>query len=312
MLIIPLVLFLIILEFFKGSSENPDVSDIIRRAVISMILLISFSPILNTIGMLGDGIIGKLDHIAKIGDVTKLMGPNYENSSGEWFNLRDNIIYALAIFAYVIAYIGFFMAEVLTHFVWTILYIVSPLMILAYIPKTTADATSSLYKGLIKVVIWKILWTILGALLLKAAMAHQYTGLEDYLMSIVMNVCIGVAMLFIPFATRSLINDGLESAASGMAGLVAAATAQGMKAMVAKGVSATTKNAAAGLGFASKPVTNPFTGRAQLLGRKIKPKIDAMKKGYSQMNLPKELKDQPKVKTGSSNTDKNGRTTNNK
>ena len=79
----------------------------------------------------------------------------------------ENILYAFSLIAYIIAYLGFFVAEALTQFVWVILYTVSPLMILAYVPVQTANVTSNLYKGLVKVVLWKIMWTILGALLLK-------------------------------------------------------------------------------------------------------------------------------------------------
>ena len=90
-------------------------------------------------------------------------------------------------------------------------------MILSYVAKTTANVTANLYKGLVKVVIWKIMWTVLSVLLLKLAMEYQVTNIEDYLATIILNLCIGLSMLFIPLATRSLINDGLETAASGLA-----------------------------------------------------------------------------------------------
>ena len=63
----------------------------------------------------------------------------------------------------------------------------------------------------------KFLWTVLSVLLLKLAMEHQTSNMEDYLAAIILNLCIGLSMLFIPLATRSLINDGLEMAASGLA-----------------------------------------------------------------------------------------------
>ena len=133
------------------------------------------------------------------------------------FDLRGHVIYTLALLAYLIAYLGFFVTESLMHFVWVVLYTLSPLMILAYVAKTTANVTANLYKGLVKVVIWKIMWTVLSVLLLEIAMEHQVTNIEDYLATIILNLCIGLSMLFIPLATRSLINDGLETAASGLA-----------------------------------------------------------------------------------------------
>ncbi|MBY0384098.1 hypothetical protein K2X05_02975, partial [bacterium] len=55
------------------------------------------------------------------------------------------------------------------------------------------------------------------ALLLRLAAEPQFMGFEGYLQSIVMNLCVGVSMLLVPMATRSLINDGLSSTASGFA-----------------------------------------------------------------------------------------------
>src|ERR1019366_6233584 len=94
----------------------------------------------------------------------------------------------------------------------------------------TASITASLYKGLIQVVTWKILWSLLGVLLLKLALDTENTGVEDYIMSIVVNLCIGVSMLFIPIFTKSLINDGLQGAATGLAAIPTMAAASAIKA----------------------------------------------------------------------------------
>ena len=218
LLLVPLVLLLIILEFFKEQKDSIDVFDILRRVVISMLLLFSFEYTINIIGELGSGIVGKIDKTADVWEVLKKLGPNYQDSSRSLFDLRGHILYTLALLSYFIAYLGFFVTESLVHFIWLVLYTVSPLMILAYVARPTANVTANLYKGLVKVVIWKIMWTILGALLLKLAMNPQ-TGedIEGYLVAMITNLCIGLSMLFIPIATRSLINDGLEKAASALA-----------------------------------------------------------------------------------------------
>ena len=228
-LIVPLIVLLVIFEFFKEDQQPLNVVDILRRTVISVLLLVSFEEVMNTIAYIGDGILAKLSLKNNLWHVLSNLGPTKEKVSNDWFNLREHVLYALSVLAYIIAYLGFFLAEALTHFVWTILYIVSPLMILAYIPRQTAQITSNLYQGLFKVLLWKLLWTILGALLLKLAMEPQYSGLEDYLQSIVMNLCIGLSMLFIPIAAKSIINDGINGAASAIAVLPAMATAQAIK-----------------------------------------------------------------------------------
>ena len=160
-LIVPLIVLLIIFEFFKEDQQPLNIVDILRRTVISVLLLVSFEEVMNTIAFIGDGILAKLSLKNNLWQVLSNLGPSKEKVSNEWFNLREHVLYALSVLAYIIAYLGFFLAEALTHFVWTILYIVSPLMILAYIPRQTAQMTSNLYQGLFKVLLWKLLWTIL-------------------------------------------------------------------------------------------------------------------------------------------------------
>ncbi|MEZ4743998.1 MAG: hypothetical protein R3B45_16380 [Bdellovibrionota bacterium] len=263
MLLTPLVLILIVLEFFKASRDQIDVFDILRRVVISILLLFSFNYTLGVIGFIGNGIIEKIDKITDVWEVLKNLGPNYKDSSSGLFDLRGHILYVFALLAYIIAYLGFFVAEALSHFVWVVLYIISPFMILAYIPKATANVTVNLYKGIIKVVLWKIMWTILGTLLLKMAMNPEFNNMEDYLLSIVINLCIGLSMLFIPFATKSLINDGFESAASALASAPAVAAASSIKLYTRKIIKqGASKSAEFGQSF-SKSMVQPFRARMQ-------------------------------------------------
>ena len=141
-----------------------------------------------------------------------------------------------------------------------------------------------------KVIIWKILWVILSALLLTMAMNPQVNGMEDYILSIVTNLCIGVSMLFIPLATRSLINDGLESAASSMAAIPTYAVGATTK-MYAKRLMAAGAKGTMGAGkFAAKPITNPVTSRFDRLKQNIKPRFDQAKKDYSDLNKVKASK----------------------
>ena len=157
-LLVPLVTFLVAVELFKDGNEPPQGGRILKRVVISILLLISFNSVINTIGALGDGIIDSIDQLPSLSDALSKLGPTKAEMSNEWFNLREHIIYVFSLIAYMFAFLGFYIAEALTHFVWVVLYAVSPLMILAYIPPQTANITGNLYKGLIKVIIWKILW----------------------------------------------------------------------------------------------------------------------------------------------------------
>lgn len=275
-LLVPFVVLLVILEFFK--KEPPNVGEILRRVVISILLLYSFDYVVTVVALVGDGITERINGIQKLWDVLKTLGPNYNSSSSQWFSLRETTIYLFNIAAYIIAYLGFFVATVLIHFVWTVLYISSPLMILMYVSNSTAYVTKSLYTGLIQVVIWKILYSILGVLLLKLAMKSNFTGMEDYLMSIIVNLCIGVSMLFIPIATKSLLSDGLQGAASALAAMPTMAAGMALKAAVMKGGTAIASKGANSAKFLSAPARNWSGSRIEQMRERLEPGLNRAKK----------------------------------
>ncbi len=295
------MVFLLALEVLKD--ESPNLRDLLRRIVISILLLYTFDWVIDTIAIIGDSVTERINGLEKLSEVLSHLGPNYSGKDS-WFNLRETAIYIFSLAAYIVAYLGFFVATALTHFVWTILYVASPLMILMYVSRHTAYVTSSLYKGLIQVVVWKVLWSILGVLLLKLAVQPEVSGLEDYLMSIVVNLCIGVSMLFIPIATRSLISDGMNSVASSLAVLPAVAAAGAIKVTAAKWATKLAMNSKGAAAFVASPLTNPILGRAEMLKQRLRPKLESLKQKYGSLGLPKEIAQKRKVNKIRSETKK--------
>ena len=131
-LIAPFVLFLIILEFL-GFPERPlGVSSIIKRAVISIILLVTFESIINFIAIISDGITGFIEGPTKIMDLLEVLKQKQEEYQAGLFDLKQHIILFFSLLSYLVAYLGVFVSNALIHFVTGILYCVSPLMILMY------------------------------------------------------------------------------------------------------------------------------------------------------------------------------------
>lgn len=281
-LMIPFVVFLFALEVIRDGDAN--LRDLFRRIVFSVLLLLTFDWTLQAIAVVGDAVTEQISGLEQLSEVLQNLGPNYSGKDS-WFNMRETILYVFSVAAYLIAYLGFFVATALTHFVWTILYVAAPLMILMYVSRHTERVTMSLYKGLVQVVIWKILWSILGVLLLKLAMQPEVTGLEDYIMSIVVNLCIGFSMLFIPIATRSLVSDGMSSVASSLAAVPTIAAGGAVKMAAAK-YGGKIAGAAA---FAAKPATNPIAGRAEMLKDRLQPRFEKAKRAYGAIGLPQEI-----------------------
>lgn len=285
-----LVAFLLILEMLKSQGQSPNANEIIRRTIISILLLISFGFTINSIAMISDGITAKIDQSQNLWDLIKSMGPNYQNENDGLFDIRSHVVYFFSIGTYLIAYIGFFASITLMNFVWAILYICAPLMILCYVSPVTSGVVGNLYRGLVSVAVWKVLWTLLGSLLLKLAVTPQDAGIDDVFLSMVMNLLIGVSMLLIPLFAKSLIGDGLQSAASALAAAPGLMTAKAIT-MAGKTLGKKTLGSGADLmSFASKPLTNPITGRAKVMANKVKPQVNQFTSWYSDVGLPEEAK----------------------
>ena len=215
-LIGPLVLFLIILEFFKFPEKPLGASGIIKRVVVSVILLVTFRDMTNLISTFSDGITGFVEGPTKITDLLGVLKQKTEEYEAGLFDFKGHIVLCFSLLSYLIAYLGVFIPNAIIHFVTGILYCVSPLMILTYCSERTSFICSNLYKGLLSVATWKILWSILGVFLLKLATHTEVGDWGNVFTSIVVNTCVGLSMLFIPFFTKSLLSDGLVSAAGGM------------------------------------------------------------------------------------------------
>lgn len=252
--------------------------------MISVLLLLSFDYTINTIALLGDGVAEKIDGIKPLWSTLEEIGQKFSSdSSGGWFQVRSTIVYIMGLLSYFVAYLGVFVANALIHFVWAILYIASPLMILAYINEKSAYITSSLYKGLINVVLWKVVAAILGVLMLKL-LTSNHTG-DDWATSfsfIAINLCVGVSLLFVPVTTKSLLGDGLSSAASGLA-VAPAYAAMGASKIAAKATAMKAKDSAV---FGARPVSN-------YLQRKMNPitsRISTAKKTWENFGKPEQEK----------------------
>ena len=292
-LLLPLLVsFLILLEIVRNENDGPNVAEILKRTVLALFMLWSIDLVVNSIAMLSDGISTKISAKESLLEAIKQLGPNDESLSGSMFDIREHIIYIFAIASYLLAYIGFFASIALVNFVWGILYVMAPLMILCFIPRATSGIAQNLYKGLISTAVWKILWSILGVLLLKIALNPKTVGIEEYLLTIVTNLLVGLSMLLIPLFTKSLIGDGLQSMASGLAaapGLLAGKSAAlatkkyGKKGLV-KGIEGTQ--------FAAKPLTNPFTSRAKVKmhNAKLKQRFRQAKRNYSNIGKSQEAR----------------------
>ncbi len=283
-LIIPLTTFLIILEYFKLPDENPNIPGVIKRAVVSMILLLSFDECMHIISFVGEGIVNRIGGMNNIHLVLREMWKVLTKTEVSWIHFKEMVIFVISLLSYIMAYLGAFIADALVHFCWAILFVVSPLMILCYIPRSLSGTCRNLYTSLCTIMCWKIMWAILGALLLKLSTSAPLRDGSDYnaILIVVMNLFIGVSMLFVPFATKSIIGDGLSGFAMGLAAIPALATQK----VLIKSVKHTIKRGATqtwrGLGHGVRFVTGKTRSSVNRNVRKLPEKLSTKKETHEQ------------------------------
>ena len=237
--LLPLVLVVTILvQLLAKKTEQLDPSDTLRRLVISVVLLLSINYVTNGIATLSDLVTTKITADNNVWDFLKNLGPSDtgSDSSATWFDLKEHALYVISLLCYLVAYLGFFVSEALVTFVWTLLYAMAPLMILAFLSKKTEGITKNLYMGFVTVSIWRILFASLGALLLNVKIDQSAAGLDEWLLTCVVNLCIGISMLLIPLFSKSLISDGLSHGAAAISSAVTYAAMGTAKSLATKGI----------------------------------------------------------------------------
>ena len=231
--------------WFKSPTGSPEFLDIVKRAVVATILLAAFPDIANAILFVTEGVADKID---KLNSLDTLIRMDQEKSEGYSVSVtsmilqfNDLIIATLSFLSYLILYIARYLTIAMYHFFWIFFMISAPLLLLFNLFEGTQQITKNLFKGMIEVACWKIVWAILGAMLAALSFGDAYRSEGSYLVLIVMNFVIAIAMLMTPSMVKSLVGGGMQSMSSaiGAASVAAMAAAPARAATMA----ATSRNA---------------------------------------------------------------------
>ena len=168
-----------------------------------------------------------MDNFPGINDVPGELKAMFKSDAPGMFKFRQMVIFVLSQSSFLLALLSFYLTDILAHFIYAILYVVSPLAFLCLVPKATMHVPKNLFKGIVTVMVWKVLWSILGMIIF-AFVTNPVHDWENFFVTVTINVAIGLSMLAIPLFTRSLINDGLEGMASSVMGATTIPLARGI------------------------------------------------------------------------------------
>ena len=111
----PVVLITMILEFFKKSL---DFGEILKRVVISLILLWSFEYVVEVVATIADGIILKLGGVEKISFLVNHLEESFSGDFPSIVKVRQMILFLVSLLCYLIAITSFYLLEIACNLVY--------------------------------------------------------------------------------------------------------------------------------------------------------------------------------------------------
>lgn len=212
------IMFSVVFGFMK--SGDPNYPDVVKRALVASLLLATFPETSNLILDICDGIAARIDNMQGLETFLRMAqekSQSYSESKMSIILKIDDILIAILSYgSFVLLLIARYISVALYYFVWVLLSILSPLMILAYLFPATSGITKNLYRGLMEVAAWKIIWAVLSAMLTSLSFGNIYSTDGSYLTLIVLNFVIALAMLCTPLVMKSLIGDGVQAMAQSL------------------------------------------------------------------------------------------------
>jgi hypothetical protein len=238
-LAVVLVLVGVISEYFKlpigGMAFTPE---LIGRVLIAAILLHSYSEVTNALSDVTDALASRIGDYNNFNLVTTRMKDKLDTMVWSWTAVKDSIIMLFSFVTFFILYISVFITNAGVIYVWTILYVFSPILIAFFILPGTAGATKALYRSLIEVCMWKIVWATLAALLWSSALSDMNKADINFLTVISFNLILALSLLATPIVVSALASKGMSSMASSAIGTAAMAATFSPTLVAKKGVAA--------------------------------------------------------------------------
>jgi hypothetical protein len=230
------------------------IPQIIGRVLIAAFLLHSYPELTNALSDFTDALATKIGGFNEFHHVLDRMGDKLKTLTWSWISIKEAMILGFSFITFFLLYISVFIANAGIIFVWLLLYVFSPVLIVFFVLPSTAHITSALYRALIEVCAWKIVWATLAALLWSSALSEINKTDVNFLTVICLNLLLALSLLFTPIIVNMLASKGLSGAASSAMGMAAGAAAftpgaiasRGTKKTMAKGWSAGKSGMAAG------------------------------------------------------------------
>lgn len=198
---------------------------LVGRVLIAAFLLHSYPEVTNALSDFTDALATKIGGFNEFHHVLDRMGDQLKTLTWSWISIKDALILAFSFITFFLLYISVFIANAGVIFVWLLLYVFSPILIVFFVLPVTSHITKALYRALIEVCAWKVVWATLAALLWSSALSEINKSDVNFLTVICLNIILALSLLFTPIIVNVLASKGLSSAASSAMGMAAGVAA---------------------------------------------------------------------------------------
>ena len=203
----------VLVEYFRLPLGGlPSFTQLIGRAIVAMIFLISFDDFTAIVAELTDGLAQKVGDLNNFDLVLSRMGDKLDEYTASWVSVKETVILAMSFLTFFGLYFSIYIAEGIHLFTWTLSYVFSPILIVLFVLPATANATRALYRTIFEVCMWKVVWSVLATLLWSAAL-NDLNGAErdvNFISVICLNLTLASSVLLTPWVVHALANSGLS------------------------------------------------------------------------------------------------------
>lgn len=220
------ILLAVVTEMLSMPIGSPGATpQIIGRVLIAAFLLHSYPELTNALSDFTDALATKIGGFNEFHHVLDRMGDRLKTLTWSWISVKEAMTLGFSFITFFLLYISVFIANAGVIFVWLLLYVFSPVLIVFFVLPSTAHITKALYRALIEVCAWKIVWATLAALLWSSALSEINKSDVNFLTVICLNILLALSLLFTPIIVNVMASKGLSSAASSAMGMAAGAAA---------------------------------------------------------------------------------------
>lgn len=266
------ILMAVVTEYFNmplgGVQWSPQ---LIARVLIAAFLLHSYPEVTNALSEFTDALTTKIGGFNEFHHVLDKMGDKLKTLSMSWISIKEALILGFSFITFFLLYISVFIANAGVVFVWLVLYVFSPVLIVFFIMPSTAFITKTLYRSLIEVCAWKIVWATLAALLWSSALNDINKQDVNFLTVISFNLILAASLLFTPLIVNALASSGLSSFAGSAMGMAAGAAAFMPGAIAKKAVVGTISKVGSGLGAVAGGLAQSIKSPSKDIARNDRP-----------------------------------------